>query len=393
MNHPRCRKAHELSAKPLSTWCRDRLDELLGDVSMLVHHESPSSEKALLDKTADSITTWLRDRLGAPSRLTRHEHAAHGDLLEVTYAGSTEAPVLMIGHYDTVWPAGTVDGWPFAVREDGTATGPGIYDMKTGLVTGVWALLALRAFDLPCPTVRFMFNGDEELGSPMSRPHIERAAPDCLATLVLEPGVGWDVKAERKGVGIFTVTAHGVEAHSGNNATDGASAVHALAEIIHRLAGEADHERGTTINVGTMSGGTARNVIAGRAGCLVDIRISDQAEADRIDAVFAGLRAGDPRVRVEVDGKWSRPPMRLTPASRRLFGLADEVAASVRAPLEPISVGGGSDANFVSALGLPVLDGLGASGDGAHALHEHVIVDDIPDRVALVAGLLSRIAE
>lgn len=359
---------------------------------MLVHHESPSSEKALLDKTAGSITTWLQDRLGTPSQCTRHEHAEHGDLLEVTYAGTTEAPVLMVGHYDTVWPAGTVAGWPFAVREDGTATGPGIYDMKTGLVTGVWALLALRAFDLPCPTVRFMFNGDEELGSPMSRPHIERAARDCLATLVLEPGVGWDVKAERKGVGIFTITTHGVEAHAGNNATDGASAIHALAEIVNQLTGEADHERGTTINVGTISGGTARNVIAGKASCLIDIRVSEQAEADRIDEVFAGLRGSDSRVRVEVDGIWSRPPMRLTPESKRLFDLADEIAASLRAPLEPISVGGGSDANFVSALGLPVLDGLGASGDGAHALHEHVITDDIPDRVALVAGVLRRIA-
>jgi glutamate carboxypeptidase len=360
---------------------------------MLVHHESPSNEKGLLDKTASSITTWLHDRLGAPARSTRHEHAEHGDLLEVTYPGSTAAPVLMIGHYDTVWPAGTADEWPFAVREDGTATGPGIYDMKTGLVTGVWAVLALRALDMPCPTVRFMFNGDEELGSPMSRPHIQRAAQDCLATLVLEPGVGWDVKAERKGVGVFTITTRGVEAHAGNNATDGASAIHALAEIIHQLTGEADHDSGTTINVGTITGGTARNVIAGKASCLIDVRVGEQAEADRIDEVFAGLRSRDPRVRVQVEGNWSRPPMRLTSASTRLFDLADEVAASLRAPLEPISVGGGSDANFVSALGLPVLDGLGASGDGAHALHEHVIVDDIPDRVALVAGVLRRIAD
>ncbi|MGI8306805.1 M20/M25/M40 family metallo-hydrolase [Saccharopolyspora hattusasensis] len=190
--------------------------------------------------------------------------------------------------------------------------------------------------------MRFMFNDDEELGSPMSRPHIERAAQDCLATLVLEPGAGWDVKTERKGVGIFTITTHGVKAHSGNNATDCASAIHPLAEIISQLTGEADHERGTTINVGTVSGGTARNVIAGKASCLIDIRVS---------------------------------------------------ATSLHTPLEPISVGVGSDANFVSALGLPVLDGLGASGDGDHARHEHVIVDDIPDRVALVAGVLSRIAD
>lgn len=386
------RKVLDLSAKPLSTWCRGRLDELLGDVSMLVHHETPSTDKALLDGAADAILAWLRDRLGEPAELIRHEHAEHGDLLEVTYAGTTDAPLLLVGHYDTVWPAGTADRWPFAVREDGTATGPGIYDMKTGLVTGVWALLALREAGLPCPAVRFMFNGDEELGSPVSRPHIERAAPECLATLVLEPGVGWDVKAERKGVGIFTITTSGVEAHSGNDPAGGASAIHALADIIHRITREADLDRGTSINVGTISGGTARNVIAGEATCLIDVRVSEQAEADRIDTVFADLGASDPRVRVRVEGRWSRPPMRLTPVSRKLFELADDVATSVRAPLEPISVGGGSDANFVSALGLPVLDGLGASGEGAHALHEHVIVDRIPDRVALVAGILTRFA-
>lgn len=379
-----------MSAKSLSAWCHDHLGELLDDLSALVGHESPSTGKALLDTTADWIEGWLHDRLGPPAEWTRRAQEGHGDVLEATYPGTPGKLALLIGHYDTVWPEGTLAGWPFTLH-GGTAAGPGVYDMKAGLVTGVWALRALRALNLPHPTVTFMFNGDEELGSPVSRRHIENAARGCAATLVLEPGIGWDVKTERKGVGTFTVSTVGIESHAGNEPADGASAVHALAEIVGLLAAAADPGAGTTINVGTIEGGTARNVIAGRAHCLVDIRITQQAEADRIDRVLGDLRPTDPRVTVAVTGEWSRPPLRLTPESKALFDLADEVARELRAPLEPISVGGGSDANFLAALGVPVLDGLGSSGAGAHARHEHVLVDAIPDRVALVAGLLTRL--
>nr|WP_042197356.1 M20 family metallopeptidase [Kibdelosporangium sp. MJ126-NF4]CEL22901.1 Carboxypeptidase G2 [Kibdelosporangium sp. MJ126-NF4]CTQ90041.1 Carboxypeptidase G2 [Kibdelosporangium sp. MJ126-NF4] len=374
----------------LAGWCREQLDPMLADLSTLVVSESPSSVKPLLDSTADVIRAWLDDRLGAPDEWQRHEKPDHGDVLTATYRGTTDKPVLLIGHYDTVWPEGTLADWPFAV-DNGKVTGPGVYDMKAGLVTGVWAVRALRALDLPCPTVTFLLNGDEELGSPVSRPHIEQAACASLAALVLEPGIGWDVKTERKGVGIFTLAAHGIEAHAGNEPEAGASAVHALAEVVGQLVAAEDRAAGTTINVGTISGGTARNVVAGQAHGMVDIRVSTQAEADRVDEVIAGLTAQDPRVRVSVSGGWNRPPMRLTAESKRLFDVADEAARDIRAPLTPISVGGGSDANFVAALGIPVLDGLGASGAGAHARHEHVLVADIPDRAALVAGILTRL--
>ncbi|MEV6877345.1 M20 family metallopeptidase [Amycolatopsis sp. NPDC051128] len=379
-----------MSVRSLSTWCHDRLDELIADLSTLVGHESPSGDKALLDTTADWIERWLHERLGPPAGWIRRAQDGHGDVLEATYPGVPGKPVLLIGHYDTVWPAGTLADRPFTVH-DGTARGPGVYDMKAGLVTGVWALRALRALNLPYPPVTFLFNGDEELGSPVSRRHIETAARGCAAALVLEPGIGWDVKTERKGVGTFTVSATGIESHAGNEPADGASAVHALAELVGRLAAAADPGAGTTINVGTIEGGTARNVIAGRARCLVDVRVTHQAEADRVDRVFSALRPADPRVTVTVGGGWSRPPLRLTPGSRALFDLADDVAGELRGPLEPISVGGGSDANFLAPLGVPVLDGLGSSGAGAHARHEHVLVDAIPDRVALVAGLLTRL--
>ncbi|WP_158853350.1 M20 family metallopeptidase [Saccharothrix deserti] len=379
-----------MSAKSLSAWCRDSLGEQLADISELVGHESPSTGKALLDTAADWIEGWLHDRLGPPAEWTRREQDGYGDVLEATYPGTPGEPVLLIGHYDTVWPEGTLDDWPFTVH-DGTATGPGVYDMKAGLVTGVWALRALRDLDLPHPTVKFLFNGDEELGSPVSRPHIENAARESAAAFVLEPGVGWDVKTERKGVGTFTISTTGIESHAGNEPSAGASAVHALSEIVGRLIAAADPDAGTTINVGTIDGGTARNVIAGRARCLVDVRITHQAEADRVDRVLAGLQPADPRVTVTVGGGWSRPPMRLTPASKDLFDLADEIATELRGPLEPISVGGGSDANFVAALGVPVLDGLGSSGAGGHARHEHILVDHMPERIALVAALLRRL--
>ncbi|MFJ9088911.1 M20 family metallopeptidase [Streptomyces sp. NPDC102384] len=380
-----------MSAKPLSTWFRTHLDDLLADLSMLVGLESPSTDKALLDTTADALTSWLHERLGPPAEWVRREQPEHGDILEATYPGTTGERVLLVCHYDTVWPAGTLAEWPFSV-ENGVARGPGVYDMKAGIVTGVWALRALRALDLPHPTVTFQFTGDEETGSVASREHIENAARACAAALVLEPGIGWDVKAGRKGCGIFDVTTTGIESHAGNDPAGGASAIHAMAELVTQLAAAQNPEAGTTINVGAIQGGTVRNVVAGRAHCLVDVRITQQDEADRVDAVFAALRATDPRVDVKAGGGWSRPPMRPTPASKELFDLADEVAGELRGPLEPISVGGGSDANFISALGIPVLDGLGCSGAGPHARHEHVIVDDIPDRGALVAGLLHRMA-
>ncbi|MDT0342616.1 M20 family metallopeptidase [Streptomyces litchfieldiae] len=381
----------------VASWCRDphRLDAHLADLRRLVERESPSDDKRLLDSAADLVEELTAERLGPPSRAERHRDPALGDVLVAEYAGTPGAAdrtVTVVGHYDTVWPAGTTALRPFRVA-DGRAWGPGVFDMKAGLTQGLWALRALRELELPRPTVRFVFNGDEETGSVASRPHIERATDDAVATLVLEPGGVWGIKAGRKGVGIFTITATGVEAHAGLDPAKGASAVHGLSDVIQELVAAADPERGTTVNVGRISGGTARNVIAGEASCLIDIRVATQAETDRMDGVLAGLRAADPRVVIALDGEWNRPPMRPGAGGRRLFALADEVAAALRGPLAELHVGGGSDANFVAALGRPVLCGMGATGDGAHARHEHVLVDDIPDRTALTAGTLLRLAE
>lgn len=370
-------------------WANDHAADMIADIAMLVGYETPSRDLDLLNTAGNAIIQWMHERLGEPASCVRHKLEGYGDVLDVTY-GDSEAPqVLLVGHYDTVWPKGTLAQWPFTIRENGTATGPGAYDMKAGLVTAVWALRSLRQLGASHPSVRFIFNGDEEIGSPVSRPIIEKAAAKAEYTLVLEPGVGWDVKTERKGVGAFTVNIEGIESHAGNDPLGGASAIHAIAELIPELVAAQDHAAGTTINVGVISGGTTRNVVAGAAHCVADVRASTTAEADRVAELFASLEASDPRVEVTVTGGWNRPPMQFTSVSQQLWDVAHGVSAQIREPLEGISVGGGSDANFIAALGLPVLDGLGASGGGPHARSEHIVLADVPDRVALVAGILA----
>jgi glutamate carboxypeptidase len=382
----------------IESLARTALPEITGDLRTLVELETPSDDKDLLNRGLAAVEAWTHRRLGPPDASRRHDGGPHGDMLELLYAGTphqTAAPpraatVLVLCHYDTVWPAGTLAEWPFRVT-DGSASGPGVFDMKCGLVQAVWALRLLRELDLPRPAVRLLLNGDEEIGSPASRPHIERLSEDAAATLVCEAAAGPEgaLKTSRKGVGLFEVTVEGVEAHAGLDPDRGASAVHALAGLVTQIAALGSRERGTTVNVGLISGGTGRNVVAGRAHCGIDVRISTPAEAARIDAGMAALRASDPRVRVTVTGGWNRPPLVPNPGSRLLFKQARSIAADLGWTAYETSVGGASDGNFVAALDRPVLDGLGAVGNGAHARHEHVLLDHVPARTALLAGLLT----
>lgn len=196
---------------------------------------------------------------------------------------------------------------------------------------------------------------------------------------------------QRKGVGVFALTARGLESHAGLAPSEGASAIHAISDAIQHLVSAADPVRGTTVNVGTISGGTARNVVAGGARCEIDVRISDPEEMERLNHVFRQLAPRDARIRLDLAGGWNRPPMVLSEASLQLFDLANEVALQLQGPLAQLHVGGGSDANFIAALGYPVLCGIGATGDGAHARHEHILTADIADRTALLAGMLCQL--
>ncbi|MBW4717140.1 M20 family metallopeptidase [Saccharothrix sp. SC076] len=372
-------------------WLSERLPELVADLELLVGVESPSDDAECLDRMAALLERWALERL--PAATTRRQaHGALGDVVEVLVEGAAPGEVLVLGHYDTVWPRGTLAEWPFTVA-DGVATGPGAFDMKAGLVQSVWAVAALRALDVPAPTVRFLFTPDEEIGSKASREVIERAAGRATATLVLEPGVDGRVKTRRKGIGLFEVDVRGVEVHAGLDPEKGASAVTALAEVVLALRDIAAPERGTTVNTGVITGGTRTNVVAGHARAEVDVRVATEEEARRVDREIAALSVTDPRVELVVTGGWNRPPMTPNPGSAELLRRAREVAAAHGRDLGEVAVGGASDGNFVAATGRPVLDGLGAVGDGAHARNEHVLLDRMPYQAALVAGLLAALAE
>ncbi|KAA5828467.1 M20 family metallopeptidase [Saccharopolyspora hirsuta] len=366
------------------------LPEVLADLRRLVEHETPSNDKQALNAGLADIERWLAERLGEPVSRQRHDGGERGDVLDVTYPGTTGGTVLLLCHYDTVWPVGTLAEWPFTVDGD-RITAPGCLDMKLGIVHGVWALRLLRELDVPHPSVRFLLNGDEEIGSLASRPHIEQACTEATATLVLEPSREGMAKIRRKGLGLFDLAVQGVESHAGLDPTAGASAIHAIAELIPAITALAAPERGTTINVGLLSGGTGRNVVAGRATCEIDIRIQDPAEMARIDAGFRELAVSDDRIRVELTGDWNRPPMNPNPLSEKLFEQAKAAAQEHGRALEGTSVGGVSDANFVSALDKPVLDGLGAVGAGPHSRDEHVIPSESPGQIATLATLISNL--
>lgn len=382
---------------PLLRAAQSHREDIIGDIIDLVGIETYSADLTGLAAGREAIRRLVIGHLGEPAQATVTPGGDYGDILEMTYPGTGGGKVLVIGHYDTVWPAGTLAGWGDAQGRDNagraTLSGPGIFDMKTGLVQGVWALRLLQESGMPHPEVTFLFNGDEEVGSIASRPVIEAAARQADAVLVLEPTNGGAVKTSRKGIGIFKIKATGIEAHAGLDPTRGANAIHALAEFITAAVQVADLDRGTSISAGLISGGSASNVSAGSATAVVDIRVQTEAEMERVDAALDAITVSDERVSIEIDHYWNRPPMDLTDPSRQLFDLVSGAAAELGHSLPQASAGGGSDANFVSALGIPVLCGMGAVGDGAHARNEFIYPDQIPLFTAITASALAELAD
>ncbi|GHJ36819.1 M20 family metallopeptidase [Streptomyces sp. TS71-3] len=381
----------------LRAWVADHRTDMLDDLRRYVDTDTPSDDKGCLDAMLARLERWLTASLGEPAARRRVDGGEHGDVLVLDWPGSGGAaagdgpevpPVLLLCHYDTVWEKGTVAARPFAIEGD-RASGPGIFDMKAGLVQAVWALRGLAALGLPRPPLRLVLNGDEETGSPASRPVIEAAARGVSAALVFEASADAAVKTARKGVGLFRVTATGVEAHAGLDPAKGVSAVDEIARVVLSLHALADPATGTSVNVGVLAGGTRRNVTAGRAVADIDVRVANQAEADRVDEALAALHPHHPGASLEVTGEWNRPVMERTPGIARLYGLARDLAAEQGWELRECAVGGASDGNFVATLGVPVLDGLGAVGEGAHARHEYVSVAGMVERAAL-AGWLCR---
>jgi glutamate carboxypeptidase len=375
-------------ARGLHAWVSGQRDHLVEDVRTYVEHETPSDDVPLLARGLGYLEQWLDSRLGAPAVRVEHGSDSYGDVLVLDYPGTGRDTVTLLCHYDTVWSAGTLDDWPVALDGD-IITGPGVFDMKAGLVQAVWALRALDAMHMARPPVRLVLTGDEEIGSPFSRPVIEDACTDTAAVLVFEASADGALKTQRSGVGLFDVAVDGVESHAGLDPRAGVSAVDEMARVVRTLHDTADLDRGTSVNVGVLCGGTRPNVVAGRAMASIDVRVTSVEEQQRVDRVMAALTPHHERASLSVTGGWNRPVMARTAGVAALYDLARAAAAQLGVDLREKAVGGASDGNFAAALGIPVLDGLGAVGAGAHARHEHATVSGMLERTAVAASVLA----
>ncbi len=366
---------------------RSAMVELL---ARLARAESPSNDPVAVAKVLDILAEELQ-RTGMSVRRFRGRVSA-GALLarSITDRGRRSPMQLLLGHCDTVWPVGSLEKMPVRI-EDGIIRGPGVFDMKGGLVQMIYALRAVQALRLETPARSVVvINSDEEIGSPDSTLLIRRLAARATRAFVLEPAFGPSgaLKTARKGVGGFTVTITGKAAHAGLDPHQGVSAILELSHQIQRLFALNDPARGITVNVGTINGGLRANVVAAEAHATVDIRVPTLADGDAITAAVRGLGPMDPRTSLRVEGGFEHPPLEPSPRNRALWRLARDLGRLLGLDLQEAAVGGASDGNTTS-LYTATLDGLGAVGDGAHALHEQVEIARLVERSALLALLLN----
>jgi len=377
--------------RALLAGARRKERSLLNLTRKLVQAESPSDTKSAVDACVALVAAHLR-QLGGRVKLHRQQH--HGNALEVrfgprpTRANESVKPILLLGHLDTVWPLGTLTSMPCRVRED-RLWGPGTLDMKAGVAMASTALELLIEADLLRREIILLLNGDEEIGSPVSRPITEALARQCSAVYVLEPAQGLAYKTARKGIGDWHIVVKGIAAHAGVDFEKGANALLELARVIETVSGWTDLKHGLTVSVGVAAGGTKSNVVPAHAQADIDVRIPRLADAARITRKFAALRPADPRCTLVVSGSINRPPMERSRGTVRLFHKAQALARELGFELTEASTGGGSDGNFTAALGIPTLDGMGAVGEGAHARHESVLIEHLAPRTALLAGMLA----
>ncbi len=366
---------------------RQGMAELL---ERLVLCESPSGDRESLIHVMGVLSNAFSERRFRPFILAGKQSG--GMLVAMPKERPRHRPhQLLLGHCDTVWPLGTLETMP-ARTADGTFWGPGSYDMKAGLVQGLFAIEALAAAgieSLPVTPV-FCINSDEEIGSHESTRVIIRFARSADRCFVLEPSLGpdGDLKTARKGVGSFTITVRGKAAHAGLDPGKGASAILELSLVIQKLFALNAAEKGITVNVGTIDGGLSANVVAPESKASVDVRVPSMEDAERIEKAIHSIEAETPGTEVLIEGSVRRPPMERTPGNQRLWQLARRGAEELGISIEQAAAGGGSDGNTTSQL-VPTLDGLGAVGAGAHAVNEHLVLDKMVERSALLARLLS----
>lgn len=400
-------KSDEIKEK----WIHSRLREL-------VLQESPSEDRDGVNGAAKLVEGWAKE-LGGKARW--HRQKEFGDVLELRFgtrgagsagkeagfstaaakgaasgrndrvlrysSGSGQKPVLLLGHLDTVWPLGTLKSMPWREAQ-GKFFGPGVLDMKAGVVMALAAVRALRELKMTRP-VTLLLNSEEEVGSTVSRPITEQLARESAAVFVLEPAQGLAYKTARKGVGHYVVRVTGVGAHAGVDFERGHSAVLELAKLVQTISGFTDLKRGLTVNCGVVAGGTRSNVVAAEAHAEVDVRIAKASDAALVERMFGRLKVSDKACRLEVTGGINRPPMERKPGTIALFRQAKRLAGELGFALDEAATGGGSDGNFTAALGVPTLDGMGAVGEGAHAAHENVVVEHLVPRTALLAAMIA----
>src|SRR5580692_12150762 len=374
----------------------ERRDAMVSTIRDLVEIESPSDNKEAVDRVAEAVAERF-SRLGGEVRF--HRTKEFGSHLQVNFAGKSAKPVLLLGHYDTVYPLGTLATMPCRVDHN-RLTGPGVLDMKSGIALMLHALAGLQEWNsndegrsggLLRP-VTVLLVSDEEVGSNSSRAITEALARRSAAVLVFEPSYGrrGAVKTARKGVGEYLVKVTGKAAHAGLDFEKGANAILELARQIEKLSSFTELKKGLTVNVGVVSGGSRTNVVPSEATARVDVRIARLNDAAGIDKKVRRLRPFNRKCKVEITGGINRPPMERTAGVAALYEQASAIARELGWKLEEAAVGGGSDGNFTAGLGIPTLDGLGGVGDGAHATHEHILISKLPRRAALIAGLIER---
>jgi glutamate carboxypeptidase len=361
---------------------------LIDRIKTLVEIESPSSDKAGVDRAQNVFDEWAE---AAGGLVRRHPRRKFGDSLEIRFGepNRRQRPITMLGHLDTVWDLGTLADMPFKVTRDRIA-GPGVLDMKAGVVMALTVVELLQELKLLRRPVTLLIHGDEEVGSPLSRQLTEAVAKRSDAVYVMEPAQGDSgaYKTARKAVGLYRLSVKGVAAHSGVDFEQGHSAVVELARQIDVLHSLTDLTKGITVNPGVIGGGTLSNVVAAEAWVEIDLRLARKQDCARIDRALRSLKPFDKGCKLTLTGEINRPPMERSKGTVALFRRAQTLAAQMGIALDEAATGGASDGNFTAALGIPTLDGMGAVGAGAHAPHEHLLRKHLVPRTALLAAML-----
>jgi len=376
----------------MHTYMETNMQHFLQLLETSVNMDSPSKDKRLGDVMAQWFAQQFEALTGGKAELVTNP--TYGDQVRCT-VGNGDKQILIIGHYDTVWPEGEAARRPFSVQ-DGKAYGPGVYDMKAGVLQAMFALRGLVQLNrLPADKkIVLILSSDEEIGSPTSRELVEQEAKRSMVSFVLEPPsepLG-ALKTWRKGSGHFTLRAHGVSSHAGVDHQNGVSAIEELSRQIQFLHSLTDYEKGTTLNVGLVKGGIGSNVVADYAEAEVDVRFMTIAEAKHIEQVVRALQPQLAGASIQVSGGIRRPPMERTEETDRLFSLAQAISRDeLGFPLQESGTGGVSDGNFAAACGSPTLDGLGARGGFAHSPDEFVELSEVPIRTALLARLIEEV--